>query len=1162
MMKYLLPLVLVAAPAFSQEFRGALSGVLTDPAGAVIPAAKVVATEQKTGTTTQTVSDSAGQYSLPFLLPGDYDISVQVAGFKEFIRKSVHVGSGDHPVIDVALEVGNTSQSVEVTADASLINSENASIGQAITTKEVEDLPLNGRTPLVLASLSLGVLATGQPSLIHPFDSAAAAGWSIAGSPSQTNEVLIDGSPDATWDGRLAYSPPTDAVQEVLVKAFDTDASFGHTSGGTLNQILKTGTNSFHGSAWEFNQPNTLAANNFFNNKAIPALPTPVTHYNQYGITAGGPILIPKLFNGRNKLFWFFAWEGLKDSQPNTTFLSVPTEAERRGDFTGLAQLYDPYTAQLNGSTITRSPFQNNIINRPLNPIALAYLKFIPLPNVAGQAGGFDNYGSTAPTPDNYNNELGRMDYNISDRDRMFFDLRHTDYIQTKNNYFNNPSTGSILTRANWGGSLDNVFTVNPTNVIDLRVNFTRMDEAHPSPSAGLDPASLGFPSYLGGTSTYVQLPNIAFATATGFTTLGFTGANKLPSQSVQLFGTWATTKGSHSLKVGADARQYILNTISLGNSAGSFSVTSNSWVKASSSASSTVVQGQDLAEFLLGLPTSGSFDLNTSAAYYEHYGAVFAQDDWRIRKNLTINLGVRFDYDAPYREKYNRTANGFDTTSPNPLAAAAIANYNKNPITQIPVGSFNVPGGLTYPSDGTLYQQNSHMLSPRVGFAWTPDVFHGKTVIRGGFAMFVQPVGITQLDISGKYSTNPILQQYGFSQTTQYIASNDNFLTPANTLSNPFPSGIKQPAGSSAGLATFAGQTVQFIDPQIKDPYSMRWNFGIQHSFTPNTLLEVSYMGNHGVHLPIFVTQLNGIPAHYLSTSGVRDQANITALTATAPNPFAGLVTSQNGTLASTAQLLARFPEFPVGTGSGSSGVIELNNTIGSSYFESLNVRFQKRFSDGLTLVGNYIHSKLIERITWLNDTDPTPEKRISPFDHPNRFVVALVYELPFGRGKRFDVQSRWANLLIGGWGINSIYTYQTGGPVAWVNGSTNTPGDYVYFGDKIVLNNRETSVAAFNTSAFDTKAGDQFQYHVRTFSTTFPNLRADGINEWSPSVSKRFSIAEAVKLQLRCEAYNVFNHPTFAAPNTTGTNAGFGFITSQANRPRTLQLGARLVF
>jgi hypothetical protein len=238
------------------------------------------------------------------------------------------------------------------------------------------------------------------------------------------------------------------------------------------------------------------------------------------------------------------------------------------------------------------------------------------------------------------------------------------------------------------------------------------------------------------------------------------------------------------------------------------------------------------------------------------------------------------------------------------------------------------------------------------------------------------------------------------------------------------------------------------------------------------------------------------------------------------------------------------------------------LNNTIGSSYFESLNVRFQKRFSDGLTLVGNYIHSKLIERITWLNDTDPTPEKRISPFDHPNRFVVALVYELPFGRGKRFDVQSRWANLLIGGWGINSIYTYQTGGPVAWVNGSTNTPGDYVYFGDKIVLNNRETSVAAFNTSAFDTKAGDQFQYHVRTFSTTFPNLRADGINEWSPSVSKRFSIAEAVKLQLRCEAYNVFNHPTFAAPNTTGTNAGFGFITSQANRPRTLQLGARLVF
>lgn len=1158
---FALAAVLIVLPAAAQEFRSTITGSVTDPTAATVAGAKVTATETSTGTKVQSVSDSSGLYTLPFLQPGTYDLSVQASGFKESVRKAIHVGSGDHPVIDVTLELGNTTQTVEVTSDAPLINTENASIGQAITTKEVEDLPLNGRTPLVLASLSTGVLATGQPSLIHPFDSAGAAGWSIAGSPAQTNEIQIDGSPDATWDGRLAYSPPSDAVQEVRVKAFDTDAAFGHTSGGTINQILKTGTNSLHATAWEFNQPNSILANNYFNNKNN--LGNPVTHYNQYGVTAGGPMLLPKVYDGRNKLFWFFAWESLKDSQPNTTFLSVATDAERRGDFSGLAQLYNPYAATLSGSTITRQPFSGNIIPQSLiSPIATAYLKLMPEPNLPGQAGGFDNFGTTAGTPDNFSNELGRLDYNATQRDRMFFDVRHTDYIQTKNNYFNDAATGSILTRNNIGVSFDNVLTVTPTNVVDLRVNFTRMNEAHPAPSAGFDPASLGFPSYLGTTSTYLQLPNLAFAGATGFTAMGTNSANELPSQSVQLFGSWVTIKGNHTLKIGGDWRQYVLNTINFGNSAGTFSFNANTWVRGTSSGSSTVVQGQDLAELLLGLPTSGSFDINTSAAYFEHYGSAFVQDDWRIRRNLTLDLGVRFDYDAPYHEKYNRTVNGFDPTVQNPLASAAIAAYNAHPISQVPVGSFLVNGGLTYPNDGALYNQNSHLVSPRVGFAWTPDLLHGKTSFRGGFAMFVQPIALSQLTITGAYSTNPVLQQYGFSQTTQYIPSNDNFLTPATTLANPFPSGISQPVGSARGLGTFAGQTIQFMDPQPNDPYSIRWNFGFQHTFTPSTLLEVDYMGNHGVHLPVYVTQLNTIPIQDLSTLPTRDQTLITAYSASIGNPFSGLATSQNTTTTSVVQLLAKYPQFPVGTGSGSTGVIELNNTVGSSYFQSVSVRLQKRFSDGFTLVGNYIRSKLIERTTWLNDTDPAPEKRISPYDHPNRFVVALVYDIPVGRGRRFNIQSRVLDAIIGGWGINSIYTYQTGAPLTWTNGSTTAAGDYIYLGAPLNLDPRQNNVPAFNTAAFDTKSADQLQYHIRTFPTAFPNLRVDNINEWSPSVSKRLAIGERVSLQLRAEAYNVLNHPNFGPPNTTATNSGFGTITTQANKPRVMQLGARIVF
>jgi hypothetical protein len=1175
MKRCLVAALLLGIPAFTQEFRGSISGLVTDATSSPVAGAKVIVSEANTGAKVQTVTDASGHYTAQALLPGDYTISAQFEGFKEFVRKGVHLGAGEHPAIDVVLEVGDATQSISVTADVPLVNSENASVGQAITTKEVQNLPLNGGTPLVLASLAIGVLATGQPSLIHPFDSGGAAGWSIGGTPSQTNEILVNGSPDATWDGRLAYSPPTDAVQEVRVKAFDSDAAFGHTGGGTLNQVLKGGTNTLHGSLWEANQPNTLAANNFFNNKA--GLGNPVTHYNQYGVTVGGPVIIPKVYNGKDKLFWFFAWESLKDSQPNTTFLTVPTDKERQGDFSDLLkvnssyQLYNPYSAVLNGTTVTRSPYPNNIIPaNQLNPVALALLKFYPEPNItASRSDGFNNYGNTAPTIDNYNNHLGRLDYNMSDRNRFFFDVRHTDYLQVKNNYFGNLSTGSLLTRNNLGSSLDDVFTVNSTNVIDVRFNFTRMDEAHPSPSAGFNPTSLGLPSYLANSSQYLQLPFISFSGNSGFQALSSSGANKLPSQSAQLFANWVTIKGSHTIKTGVDLRQYNLNIINYGSSVGNFAFTANNWVRASSSASSTVVLGQDLAEFLLGLPTNsatsgGVFDINSSGAYYEHYFATFVQDDWRVKKNLTVNIGMRFDHDGPYHEKYGRTVNGFDFNAQSPFAAAAMAAYNAHPIPQIPAASFNVRGGLTFPAAGdtAIYQTTSHLFSPRFGFAWTPDMLHGKTVVRGGFGMFVSPVVITSLSVSGSYSTNPILTQEGFSQSTQLVPTNDNYLTPAATLSNPFPNGIQRPVGSSLGLATFAGQTVTFLNPQAKNPYSLRWNFGIQQELTSNMMLEIVYMGNHGVHLPVTATQLNGIPRQFLSTMGTRDQALITALTATTPNPFAGLATSQNTTSTTPAQLLARFPQFPVGTGSGSTGVIEGNANVGSSYFESLNVRLEKRFAGGLLLVANYIHSKLIERDTWLNDTDPQPEKRVSPFDHPNRFVGAISYELPFGKGRRFSFQSRWVDLIAGGWSLNTIYQYQTGAPIPFVNGSTSSPGDYVYFGDKIVLNNRETNTTAFSTSAFDTKAADQFQYHIRTFSTTFGNLRQDGINQWDASALKQFAIGERAYFQLRGEAYNVVNHATFAAPNTTVTNSQFGLITAQSNRPRTLMLAGRFVF
>ncbi|HWB85738.1 MAG TPA: TonB-dependent receptor [Bryobacteraceae bacterium] len=1165
--------VAMSAGLFAQEFRGTLSGGISDPTGAMIAGAKVSVTETHTGTKTQTVSNDAGQYTVPFLAPGDYDIDVEATGFKESVRKAIHLGSGDHTVIDFKLDVGEASQTVEVTGAAPLINSENDSVGQAVTTNEVEDLPLNGRTPLVLASLSIGVIGVGQPGLIHPFDSGGAAGWSI-GSYAQTNEILINGSPDATWDGRLAFSPPQDAVQEVSVQAFNSDAAFGHTGGGTINQVMKTGTNSLHGSLYEFNEPNTLTANDFFNNQK--GLKSPLTHYNQYGLTAGGPIFIPKVFDGRNKLFWFFAWENLKDSQPNANFTTVPTDAEKNGDFSQIlaadkTQLYDPFTAVQNGTVISRTAYPNNQIPKSeLNPIAQAYMQFYPEPNVAPtRPDGYQNFGNNATTNDDYNNELGRLDYNMSNSSRMFFDIRRTGYSQIKNNYFNNISEGSILFRNNWGGTVDEVYTVNPSNVIDLRVNFTRMAEAHALPSSGYDPTALGFPAYLAGNSEYLQLPVISFSSTSGFQSLGASGANTIPSQSGQIFADWMKIQSNHTLKFGVDMRQYRLNTFTAGNATGSFSF-NNSWVRAASNSSSTVATGQDLASFLLGLPASGTYDLNTYGSWYSYYFSAFAQDDWRVKRNLTINLGVRFDHDGPYHEKWGRTVTNFDGSVTSPFNAAAAAAYAQSPIPQIPVGSFNVRGGLIFPSsnNAAVYENTSHPVSPRIGLAWTPDALHGKTVFRAGFGMFVSPVTISTLAITGSYSTNPITNQEGFSQSTAMTVTNDNFLTPAATLSDPFPSGFLQPAGSSAGLTTFAGQNVSFLNPEMKSPYSLRWNFDIQHTLSPNLMLEVAYIGNHGVHLPVAVTQVNGIPRQYLSTLGTRDQALITELTSSVANPLYGLVTSGTpaGKTTNPAQLLAAYPQFPLGYSggnwSGGGGVLEQNLSVGSSYFDSLNVHLQKRFSQGLSLTFNYIYSRLIENDSWLNDTDPRPEKRVSPSDRPQRVVAAFSYELPFGPGRLFHVQSHWARLLAEGWHVNGVYTFQVGAPITWVNGSSSTPGDYIYFGGPLNLNNRDVNGTAFDKSVFDTNSADALNYHIRTFSTTFPNLRADGVNQLDASMLKRFNITEHKYFELRAEIYNVPNHPVFAAPNTQATNSAFGTITATANRFRMVQLAGKFVF
>lgn len=1224
-------LLLLPHGAFAQEFRGTISGTVTDPSGAVVPGASIEVVETQTGTTNKTTTDKAGQYVVPFLAPGEYSITANKNGFEAYTRTGVTLQAQEHPIIDLALAIGSASQTVTVTAEAPLVDKADASIGQVISTESVEDLPLNGRTPVVLTTLSVGVVTTSAPGITHPFDNNAANSWSIGGTPNQVSEVLLDGSPDLTMLGAQAYSPTQDTVQEVSVRPFDTDASFGHTIGGVINQVTKSGTNSLHGTMYEFNQIPNIDANLYFNSaprqSSGVAKPTPTFHFNQYGLTAGGPVWIPKVINGKNKLFFFFAWEGLKDNTPATQLTTVPTDAERQGDFSALLastaggaanQLYIPGTGTLSGGKFTRTAVPNNCLTNAssycssvanagltINPVAAAYLKLYPEPNATASPNGTNNYNSNAPSIDTYDNEFGRLDYNLNDRNHVFFDYRHNHRTQVKNNYFGNNTTGTTLLRENFGTTLDDVVTLNSSTVFDVRFNWTFFNEVHGALSQAYSPASVGLPANLATGSTEVQLPFISMGTCGSFTSfqcLGDTSSAIDPTTSYQVFASMVKLYGKHTLKVGFDGRQYRLRVQNMGDSSGSFTF-ANSFDNIGTAGTGATVGG-DLSSLELGLPTAGEYDLNTKADYRSYYIGTFIQDDWRVSSRLTVNLGVRFDIDTPYSEKFGRTVNGFNPAATNAASAAATTAFattgpkdtaTSNGTTVTVNGTtFNTLGGLTFPSGngGAPYAVNSGFWSPRVGFSYNPSFLKSKMVIRGGGGIFLQPETLASLAATGSYSSNALNNQEGFSASTSYAATSNSYFTSLNTLSNPFPNGYTQPAGSSLGASTFLGSpaAVSFLAPVQHDPYSERWNLGVQQSLTNSTLLEVLYVGNHATHLPVNTQNINATELQYLTTNPYTDFNLHTAVGTAVTNPFAGLlpngVSSYNGATTSLSNLLVPYPQF------GSATVAEQNETIGQSWFNSGMIHIQQRAKHGLTLTGNYSFAKLLEKDTRLNDQDVQLTKRVSPFDHTHHFTVGGTYDLPLGRGKLISFgDSKIMDEIFGGFVINSIYQFQTGAPIYFSSDLALQPGMTVR---NIKSAPRSTSLTGTGNSALvnasnifvegasacpatDVCDGSvynsavpnaNFYNHYRTFPQTLGWVRMDGFNNMDASILKNFKIPEKASIQLRFETFNTLNHAVFATPNvtsaTSGVSGAFGYVTGVPStaQPRQVQLGARIVF
>ncbi len=1138
-------LALLGSVLFAQEFRGTITGRVTDAQDAAVPNARVAAILVATGARSATISGSDGLYTLPFLAPGIYRVECEAPGFKQYVQTGFEVKAGARAGLDIRIEVGQMTEAVTVTADAALVETATATAGQVISSSEVENMPLNGRTTLVLAQLAFGVVPNSDPKFNRPFDNAGPSGFSMGGAPAQTNELLIDGAPDTTRDQRVAYNPPVDAVQEVRVHAFEADAAYGHTGGGTANVVMKSGTNDFHGSLYEFNQVSALAATPFFTNKSGQR--KPVTRYNQWGETFGGPLWVPKILNGKNRVFWYFANEDINDSFPEPQTLTLPTAAERTGDLSALLaagsnyQIYDPLTGVKQGSRIARQPFAGNLIPAArINSIAKNYFQFYPQPNQPGRMDASQNYLANTVRSDTFNSQIGRLDFNIGSRNKMFWNFRHNDRIENRNNYFNNIADGRNLGRINWGTTLDDVETFNATTVANVRLNWTRFRESTVPFGDGFDGTKLGFPSYIAAAAPRLLLPGIQFNSTsnTDYTRITSDTYGTTPFDIFQVFADVVKIQGNHSIKAGVDARELRESSAGYGNSEGSYNFGTN-WTRGPLDNSTSAPLGQDLASFLLGLPTGGSFDINSFRTNQSKYLALFVQDDWRVRPNLTLNIGLRFEHDFPGTERFDRSLNGFDLTKPNPIAAQARAAYALHPDPALPVSQFQVLGGPLFasPSNPDIYSPQSEMFSPRFGFAWTPR--GNKTVIRGGTGVFMFPLG-----------RDSYVQQPGFSQSTSVVPTLNSYLTPYATLSNPFPDGFQRPTGSSLGLATYLGKGISYFNPTIRNAYSYRWELDVQRELPGDAVFEAAYVGNHAVHLQ-FNRSMAYLPAQYLSTLPYRDQPTIDYLSALVANPFAGLIpgTSLDGSTISRSTLLRPFPEF--------SGITLNNSNGGSSYFESLDLRVEKRYSRGLTFLANYTYSKLIEEDSLRNATDILPEKRVAGDDRPQRFVLSGSYELPIGTGKPLSFSSKWADRVAGGWVLNAIYTNQIGAPLSW--GSND-----IYYGGPLNLNPHPGNVdaPAFDITRFNRNSQQQLGSNIQTFPSRFGSLRADGADNVDLSLIKNTRLTEKVNLQLRFEAFNAFNRVEFNGPNLSPTASGFGLITGSPNLPRSVQLAGRLVW
>ncbi len=1231
--------VFFSAALLGQEF----TGHVTDPSGAAIAGATITVHNQPTNVDVTTKTTATGDYTVPYLKPGLYSVSAVMTGFQKQVQTDITLDVDRTLTINFKLPLGSISETVTVKASQSFLDTAKADVGETIENERVTELPLNGRDPLMLANLSPGATNTCPGCGTTP-DAQNITNLGFNGAAPQANTsmgsslLLMDGQDNESGAGMgwQAAISNLDAIQEVKVITNPYDAQYGKAMGAVIDQVTKSGTNKLHGAVWEFARRTWLDANSWQNN--WQGLSRPSHKEDQYGFELGGPVFLPHLYNGKDKMFFVLSYEGLSRTLPATQVESVPDPNwAKTGDFSNLTYfdgtqqspvtIYDPLTTTCDANeNCTRQAFPGNRIPLDrINPVAQKLLSFYPAPNAAtppGQDAFTSNYVAQIPYKGTYRNVMGKLDMNLSSADRLSLRYNFFENFQTSS-YNGMPAPIGVgqLPQVDTSNTiaLNWVHSFSPTLLLNVMASGNRHHQ-WANGSNSYDQSQLGLPASLL-TQEGVNANIFPRIEIDGYTPEGGFGNGAAYYYAYNLNPSLTWIKGRHTINAGVNYTFLSYGTHTggewFGGSPLSFGV-GTGFTQYDPANFTPPNGGSSIASLLLGSADFGNFSSATNTTYTWPYFAPYVQDDWKVTQKLTLNLGLRYDIAPALLSRNNDGNYAFDTTSVNPINSQVQANAASLGIT-IP----QIQGGLTFLGvDGNprrFYSTRWGNLQPRFGFAYA---LNSKTVVRGGIGeMF-----------SGNNSTNQGMDVYqqGFSANTDYSGNQYNNLYPTSstipgndpttglyTLSDPYPNGLTQISGASNRMLTALGQSATFFHPQVKTPSYWSYSFGIQRQFLSRDVVQINYVGSrsynqfdreHG-------TNINLPSRAYLDNCNVElgGNPNFCANDFDHPSPFYG-ITAFAGSGYDTdpaiwgGNLTRPYPHF---------GDLVRTDNEGRTWYNALQVTALHKMSSSLTIHGTWTWSKTMDAGWWHDQIHGVKARWLDLSDVPQRITLSAVYRLPVGRGHTFLRNSnRIVDGVIGGWEIAPLYIFQVGAPwgvpgtsafVAGVGGggasvailhnpkitrsidpntgyirglapcteqwvAPNTPTDGGFIGNPSLTDWAVEPIlpSAYgysgNCSQANFRAAPSQGYVVEP-NVVFTGVRLPNYQQFDVNLSKNFPITENMKLQLRLEAFNLFNHPLWQdGYDGDVTSPTFGEIPrgqwGQSNNPRQVQIGAKLIW